>query len=294
MIFDTWGGVLTPRDYQEFSLAYMRATCTGLTREADGRKVPVILFTKGGPQWLELMADTGCDALGLDWTCDIGKARTRVGDRVATAGNMDPSCCTPPRTASAPRSRPSSPVTARAAVMFFKPRPRHPHRHHPDHVLALGRERTRAEAGPITPDDRSGVAGTRLRCRGGRRVRFGYAWQATIRTPPTARGAHDQIHAMHPPQAAAVGSRVPPLLDRYKEAWVELGRLSKATRMATSLGLEIDHNTPCSSPAGRRSRSTVCWRSGGAAGEQVNQCLQDPAIKAKVVSMRQLQTSSST
>ena len=91
MIFDTWGGVLTPRDYQEFSLAYMREIVNGLTREADSRRVPVILFTKGGPQWLELMADTGCDALGLDWTCDIGKARARVGDRVALQGNMDPS-----------------------------------------------------------------------------------------------------------------------------------------------------------------------------------------------------------
>jgi uroporphyrinogen decarboxylase len=91
MIFDTWGGVLTPRDYREFSLAYMHRIVGSLTREADGRKVPVILFTKGGPQWLELMVDTGCDALGLDWTCDLGTARARVGERVALQGNMDPS-----------------------------------------------------------------------------------------------------------------------------------------------------------------------------------------------------------
>ena len=90
MIFDTWGGTLTPRDYKAFSLAYMQRIVDGLTREADGRKVPVTLFTKGGGQWLELMAETGCDALGLDWTIDIGDARDRVGHRVALQGNLDP------------------------------------------------------------------------------------------------------------------------------------------------------------------------------------------------------------
>jgi len=90
MIFDTWGGTLTPDDYREFSLAYMQRIVEGLTREAEGRRVPVILFTKGGGQWLEAMAETGCDALGLDWTTDIGEARRRVGDRVALQGNMDP------------------------------------------------------------------------------------------------------------------------------------------------------------------------------------------------------------
>ncbi len=90
MIFDTWGGTLTPRDYKAFSLDYMQRIVDGLTREADGRKVPVVLFTKGGGQWLELMADTGCDALGLDWTLEIGDARARVGDRVALQGNLDP------------------------------------------------------------------------------------------------------------------------------------------------------------------------------------------------------------
>jgi len=90
MIFDTWGGVLTPRDYQEFSLRYMQKIVDGLIREADGRIVPVILFTKNGGQWLEAMADTGCDALGIDWTTNMGEARMRVGDRVALQGNMDP------------------------------------------------------------------------------------------------------------------------------------------------------------------------------------------------------------
>ena len=90
MIFDTWGGVLTTRDYEAFSLAYMRRIIEGLTREHEGRKVPVILFSKGGCQWLEAQADSGADALGLDWTLDIGRARARVGDRVALQGNMDP------------------------------------------------------------------------------------------------------------------------------------------------------------------------------------------------------------
>ncbi len=90
-IFDTWGGVLTPRDYQEFSLAYMARIIEGLIREHEGHKVPVILFTKGGGQWLESMADTGADALGLDWTTPLNEARRRVGDRVALQGNMDPS-----------------------------------------------------------------------------------------------------------------------------------------------------------------------------------------------------------
>lgn len=90
-VFDTWGGVLTPRDYQEFSLRYMQKIVDGLKRENEGRTVPVILFTKGGGQWLESMAATGCDALGLDWTTDIDEARARVGDKVAIQGNMDPS-----------------------------------------------------------------------------------------------------------------------------------------------------------------------------------------------------------
>lgn len=90
MVFDTWGGVLTPRDYKEFSLRYMEQIVKGLTREHDGRRVPVILFTKNGGQWLEAMAQTGCDALGIDWTTDLKDARARVGSKVALQGNMDP------------------------------------------------------------------------------------------------------------------------------------------------------------------------------------------------------------
>lgn len=91
MIFDTWGGMLTPSDYREFSLNYMKQIVERLTREAEGRRIPIILFTKGGSAWLEEMAATGCDALGLDWTIDIAEARQRVGDKVALQGNMDPS-----------------------------------------------------------------------------------------------------------------------------------------------------------------------------------------------------------
>ncbi len=89
-IFDTWGGALSHSAYLEFSLAYMEKIVAGLMKHADGRNVPVILFTKGGGHWLEAMADTGCHCLGLDWTVDIGQARQRVGDKVALQGNMDP------------------------------------------------------------------------------------------------------------------------------------------------------------------------------------------------------------
>jgi uroporphyrinogen decarboxylase len=90
MVFDTWGGVLTPQTYRDFSLNYMQQIVDGLKREHEGKTIPVTLFTKGGAQWLEAIADTGCNALGLDWTIDIDAARQRVGDRVALQGNMDP------------------------------------------------------------------------------------------------------------------------------------------------------------------------------------------------------------
>ncbi|WP_143729648.1 uroporphyrinogen decarboxylase [Microbulbifer sp. GL-2] len=90
-IFDTWGGALSHSAYREFSLHYMARILGGLIKEVDGRRVPAILFTKGGGQWLEAMAETGADALGLDWTTDIGIARARVGERVALQGNLDPS-----------------------------------------------------------------------------------------------------------------------------------------------------------------------------------------------------------
>lgn len=90
-IFDTWGGILSTGAYLEFSLAYMRKIVAGLTREADGRRVPVILFTKNGGLWLEQIAEAGSDGVGLDWTIDIGQARARIGSQVSLQGNMDPS-----------------------------------------------------------------------------------------------------------------------------------------------------------------------------------------------------------
>ncbi len=90
MLFDTWGGVLTEPAYREFSLRYMREVVEQLTREHEGRRVPVILFTKGGGPWLESMTESGADALGIDWTQDLGDARRRVADKIALQGNMDP------------------------------------------------------------------------------------------------------------------------------------------------------------------------------------------------------------
>ena len=90
MIFDSWGGALSHNAYREFSLSYMQKIVAGLTKTNDGKKVPSIVFTKGGALWLEAQADIGADALGLDWTVDIGSARQRVGDKVALQGNLDP------------------------------------------------------------------------------------------------------------------------------------------------------------------------------------------------------------
>jgi len=90
-IFDTWGGALAHDAYLKYSLAPMQRIVDGLIKEHEGRAVPSILFTKGGGQWLDAMANTGASALGLDWTTDIGVARARVGSKVALQGNMDPS-----------------------------------------------------------------------------------------------------------------------------------------------------------------------------------------------------------
>src|SRR5690606_11255959 len=90
-IFDTWGGNLSWDAYQTFSLDYMRKIISGLIREHDGRHVPVIVFTKNGGLWLVSIADCGAGGVRLDWTMDIGVARSRVGSKVALQGNMDPS-----------------------------------------------------------------------------------------------------------------------------------------------------------------------------------------------------------
>ena len=90
MIFDTWGGTLAHAAYQAFSLHYVEQVLAGLLRERDGHPIPSIVFAKGGGGWLEAIAACDCDAVGLDWTADLGDARRRVGHRVALQGNLDP------------------------------------------------------------------------------------------------------------------------------------------------------------------------------------------------------------
>ena len=90
MVFDTWGGALADGAYQAFSLAYLREVLGKIKREREGERIPTIVFTKGGGLWLEQIADTGCDAVGLDWTVNLGAARARVGHRCALQGNVDP------------------------------------------------------------------------------------------------------------------------------------------------------------------------------------------------------------
>jgi uroporphyrinogen decarboxylase len=90
MVFDTWGAALEPDDYRRFSLASMQMIVDGLTREAEGRRIPVILFTKGAGPLLADMVGTGCDALGVDWTTDLAQAREYTKDKVALQGNLDP------------------------------------------------------------------------------------------------------------------------------------------------------------------------------------------------------------
>src|SRR5699024_6512887 len=90
-IFDSWGGVLTPQDYREFSLNYMQRIISQIEPDANGQAVPVIVFTKGGGLWLEEIAQSGAHAVGLDWMTPIGQARQRIGNKVALQGNLDPS-----------------------------------------------------------------------------------------------------------------------------------------------------------------------------------------------------------
>jgi uroporphyrinogen decarboxylase len=90
MIFDTWGGNLAHQAYLDFSLSYMQRVMAGLKREHNGVRVPVIVFTKGCGNWLDEISASGCDAMGVDWSVDIGAARKRVGERVALQGNLDP------------------------------------------------------------------------------------------------------------------------------------------------------------------------------------------------------------
>ncbi|MDC0620569.1 uroporphyrinogen decarboxylase [Candidatus Pseudothioglobus singularis] len=91
MIFDTWGGLLNKASYENFSLMYMSKIVAGINRNYEGKTIPVTLFTKGGSAWLEQIAANGCDAVGIDWTVEIGEAERRIGSKVALQGNLDPS-----------------------------------------------------------------------------------------------------------------------------------------------------------------------------------------------------------
>ncbi len=122
MVFDSWGGVLSEEAYHTFSLPYLKRVIDGLIRENDGRRVPSIVFTKGGGLWLECIADIGADAVGLDWTMDIGRARSLVGERVGLQGNLDPNVLfAPPEVVAA---------EARKVLDAFG--------NHPGHVFNLG------------------------------------------------------------------------------------------------------------------------------------------------------------
>ena len=90
MVFDSWGGVLADGAFQRFSLHYTQQVLRALKRDSEGRRVPSIVFTKGGGPWLQAIADSGADVVGLDWTVNLGAARASVGDRVALQGNLDP------------------------------------------------------------------------------------------------------------------------------------------------------------------------------------------------------------
>ena len=91
MLFDSWGGVLSTQTYGPFSLDPMKKIIAGLHLSPEGKKVPVIMFTKNGHPWLESMVDSGADALGIDWSIDLATARARVADKVALQVNLEPS-----------------------------------------------------------------------------------------------------------------------------------------------------------------------------------------------------------
>ena len=122
MIFDSWGGALADGAFQSFSLAYTEKVIRSLKREHDGERIPVIAFTKGGGLWLDELADSGADAIGLDWTVNLGRAREQVGARVALQGNLDPHALFAPPDAVR--------AEARAVLEAYG--------NHPGHVFNLG------------------------------------------------------------------------------------------------------------------------------------------------------------
>jgi uroporphyrinogen decarboxylase len=122
MIFDTWGGLLGPAPFREFSLRYMAQIVAALKADTHARELPVILFSKGAGQHLAEMADTGCAALGVDWTIDLAHARQATGGRVALQGNLDPAVML------------ANPVVIRREAR----RVMDSHGPHPGHVFNLG------------------------------------------------------------------------------------------------------------------------------------------------------------
>jgi uroporphyrinogen decarboxylase len=122
MVFDTWGGMLGPAPFREFSLRYMAQVVDALKADAHARELPVILFSKGANRHLPAMADTGCAALGVDWTIDLADARAAVGGRVALQGNLDPAVL---------RSNPDTIRREARAVLDS-------YGNHPGHVFNLG------------------------------------------------------------------------------------------------------------------------------------------------------------
>jgi uroporphyrinogen decarboxylase len=90
MLFDTWGGVLSYATYPEFSLQYMTRIAREVKRERNGKRIPLVFFTKHASPWLEQLAESGCDAVGLDYLIDVAVAKQRIGDQVALQGNLDP------------------------------------------------------------------------------------------------------------------------------------------------------------------------------------------------------------
>ncbi|MFO1337721.1 MAG: uroporphyrinogen decarboxylase [Burkholderiaceae bacterium] len=129
MVFDSWGGVLADGAFQAFSLAYTRRVLGQLQRERDGERIPAIVFTKGGGLWLDEIAASGADVVGLDWTVNLGQARLRVGERVALQGNLDPNVLfAPPEVVAA---------EARHVLDSFGP-PQHADGRWDGHVFNLG------------------------------------------------------------------------------------------------------------------------------------------------------------
>ncbi|NJM33012.1 MAG: uroporphyrinogen decarboxylase [Limnobacter sp.] len=102
MVFDSWGGILAHQAFQVFSLQYMqrivqslpkqvvRKTQAGSHADSFSEQIPSIVFTKGGGLWLDALAATGASAVGVDWTVDLGRARTQIGQQCAIQGNLDP------------------------------------------------------------------------------------------------------------------------------------------------------------------------------------------------------------